>query len=85
VSVPSLELFAAQPDAYRDEVLPPGVKPRLAIEAAHPVSWYRWVGDGGDVLGIGSFGASAPYKELFEVYGFTVDWALERARALLDG
>ncbi len=84
VSVPSLELFAAQPASYRDEVLPPGVKARLAIEAAHPISWYRWVGDGGDVLGIGRFGASAPYKELFEVYGFTVDWALERARALLD-
>ncbi len=82
VSVPSLELFAAQPQAYRDSVLPPGV-PRLAIEAAHPMSWHRWVGEKGDVVGIERFGASAPYTRLFQEYGLTPDAVAERARALL--
>ncbi len=83
VSMPSLELFAAQPQAYRDEVLPPGVATRLAVEAAHPQPWYRWVGNAGDVLGIERFGASAPASRLFEVYGFTVDRVVERVRGLL--
>jgi transketolase len=85
VSMPSQELFAAQPAAYRDQVLPPGVTARLAVEAAHPMAWYRWVGSRGDVIGIERFGASAPHQQLFEVYGFTVDAVVARARALLEG
>lgn len=83
VSFPSLELFDRQPPEYRAEVLPPGVTARLAIEAAHPGPWYRLVGFEGDVLGIERFGASAPYRRIFEAYGFTVDNVVARAEALL--
>ena len=84
VSVPCLELFAQQDERYRDEVLPPSVKARLAVEAAHPLSWYRLVGDGGDVLGIERFGASAPYERIFQEFGFTPEHVARRARALLQ-
>ncbi|MGD2135671.1 MAG: transketolase [Gemmatimonadales bacterium] len=84
VSVPSLELFQVQGDDYHASVLPPSVSARLAIEAGHPQSWYRWVGAGGDVLGIERFGASAPSERLFEEFGFTADAVTARVRALLD-
>jgi transketolase len=83
VSMPCMELFAAQTEDYRLEVLPPGI-PRLAVEAAHPMPWYRWVGEGG-VLGMESFGESAPAKVLFAHFGFTPGAVVERARALLPG
>ncbi len=83
VSMPSWELFRAQPQAYRDEVLPPAVRARLAIEAASPMGWREWVGDGGDVIGIEKFGASAPYQELFKQYGLTVENVIARAKKLL--
>ena len=79
-----MELFAAQSQAYRDEVLPPNVRKRLAVEAAHPMPWYRWVGDEGDILGIDRFGASAPSKDLFVRFGFTAERVAERAKALLE-
>ncbi len=82
VSMPSHELFARQDAAYRDSVLPPGV-PRIAIEAAHPMSWYRWVGDNGVVLGLERFGASAPYERIYEELGLTVDRLVETARQLV--
>jgi transketolase len=81
--MPSQELFARQPPQYRDQVLPPAVRARLAIEAALPMSWYRLVGDGGEVLGIEKFGASAPYQRIYQEYGLTVDNAVKRALALL--
>ncbi len=84
VSVPSLEVFMAQPSSYRDEVLPPDVPRRLAVEAAHPQSWYRLVGNHGDVVGIERFGASAPYEQIFEAYGLTVEHVAHRARRLLE-
>src|SRR5437762_14032900 len=62
VSMPCLEFFAAQPEEYRHAVLPPSVPLRIAVEAAAPQAWYRWVGDRGVVLGIERFGASAPYR-----------------------
>ena len=83
VSLPCLELFAAQPEAYRDKVLPPKVSARLALEAAHPQPWYRWVGDAGDVLGLERFGASAPAPRLFAELGFTPEAVAQRVRALL--
>jgi len=83
VSMPSLELFARQPQAYRDAVLPPAVRARLAVEAAVPFGWHRWVGTDGDVLGIERFGASAPYEKILEEFGFTVDQVVQRARALV--
>ncbi len=71
VSMPSHELFAKETRAYQDEVLPPGVM-RFAVEAAHPMSWHRWVGHDGDVLGIDRFGASAPHERVFTGLGLTV-------------
>jgi transketolase len=82
VSMPSWELFSNQSDAYRAEVLPPGV-PRLAIEAGATFGWCRWVGDSGDVLGLDRFGASAPGKVVSAELGFTVDAVVDRARALM--
>src|SRR5205814_9748569 len=78
VSVPSQGLFAAQPQEYRDQVLPPAVRARLAVEAAHPMAWYRLVGDKGDVLGIEKYGASAPYQKIYQEYGLTVENAVNR-------
>jgi transketolase len=83
VSMPCPELFASQPDAYRTSVLPAGVRARVAVEAAHPQPWYRWVGDAGDVLGLERFGASAPAKRVFTELGFTPEAVAERVRALL--
>ena len=83
VSMPSLELFAAQPQTYRDRVLPPTLKARVAVEAAHPQSWYRWVGEG-DVVGLDHFGASAPYKRLYQEFGLTGEVVAARVRALLE-
>ncbi|HET7584566.1 MAG TPA: transketolase [Gemmatimonadaceae bacterium] len=73
VSMPSMELFAAQPAAYRDEVLPPAVRTRVAVEAAHPMPWRQWVGDAGEVIGLTHFGASAPYERLYQEFGLTPD------------
>jgi transketolase len=81
VSMPSHELFAAQDEEYRNSVLPRGV-PRLAIEAAHPMSWTRWVQPGGAVLGIERFGASAPYARIYEELGLTVDRLVSEAKEL---
>ena len=82
VSMPSHELFARQSASYRESVLPAGV-PRVAIEAAHPMSWYRWVGDNGVVLGIDRFGASAPYETIYEELGITVDKLVDAAERLV--
>jgi len=83
VSMPSHELFARESAEYRESVLPKGVK-RIAIEAAHPMSWQRWVGDDGVILGIDRFGASAPYKEIYMHLGLTVDKLVETATKLVQ-
>jgi transketolase len=80
VSMPSMELFAQQPREYQDAVLPPGVR-RVAVEAAHPMSWHRWVGTDGAVVGIETFGASAPYQKLYEEYGITAKAVANAVRA----
>ncbi|MGH8795711.1 MAG: transketolase family protein, partial [Caldimonas sp.] len=82
VSMPSWELFDAQPQDYRDSVLPPALTARLAVEAGATQGWQRYVGDRGDVLGIDRFGASAPGDVLLREYGFTVDNVCRRAAAL---
>jgi transketolase len=82
VSVPSHELFAQQPDEYRAAVLPEGIK-RVAIEAAHPMSWYRLAGSDGVVIGIEKFGASAPYERIYEEYGITAKHVVEAAKKLV--
>jgi transketolase len=76
-----MEIFARQDQAYRDSVLPKGVK-RIAMEAAHPMSWYRWVGDDGVILGIERFGASAPAPTIFTHLGITVDHMVKTAKTL---
>jgi transketolase len=83
VSLPSMELFARQPQEYRDAVLPPAVSVRLAVEAASPQPWYRWIGDHGVVLGIERFGASAPYQRIYQEFGLTVENVVRRAKELL--
>jgi transketolase len=82
VSMPSHELFARQDNAYRNSVLPKGVK-RIAMEAAHPMSWYRWVGDDGVILGLERFGASAPAARIYTELGLTVDRLVETAKKLV--
>ncbi|MDH4045028.1 MAG: transketolase [Gemmatimonadota bacterium] len=83
VSMPSLELFAAQPAEYRESVLPSGITARVAVEAAHPQPWWRWVGDAGDVVGLDHFGASAPYQRLYQEFGITAEVVADRVRARL--
>lgn len=82
VSMPSWELFDAQPADYEEATLPPGV-PRLAIETGVTLAWPRYVGEKGKVIGLDRFGASAPYKVLFEQLGFRVEDVVNQARALV--
>ncbi len=84
VSMPSWEFFREQSKEYKEEVLPSDVKARLGVEAGSPMGWCEWVGDSGDVIGITKFGASAPYKEIYKHYGFTVDNIVERSEKLLN-
>ena len=83
VSMPSHELFFAQPRSYRDDVLPPPVRRRVAVEAAHPMSWHRLVGDAGAVVGVEGFGASAPYQRIYQEFGLSVENIVKRAKALV--
>ncbi len=84
VSMPCVELFEAQPQEYRDAVLVPEVSARLAVEPGASMSWWKWVGSRGDVLGIDRFGASAPGPRVLEELGFSVENIAARARALLQ-
>jgi transketolase len=83
VSMPCMELFEEQGEDYREEVLPAAVTARLAVEPGSRLSWWRWVGDHGDVLGLDHFGASAPGATVLAEFGFTPENIAERARALL--
>ncbi len=82
VSMPCHEIFARQPDEYRNAVLPPNVK-RVAVEAAHPMSWYRWVGLDGAVVGLERFGASAPYEAIYKGLGITAEAVVQTVRRVL--
>ncbi|HEY7605856.1 MAG TPA: transketolase C-terminal domain-containing protein, partial [Actinomycetes bacterium] len=83
VSMPCWELFEDQDQAYRDQVLPPAVTTRLAVEAASSFGWSRWVGEHGEVVSRDDFGASAPGSVVLEKFGFTPDNVADRARRLL--
>jgi len=83
VSMPSWELFDQQPQEYRDRILPPGIQARVAIEAGRTQGWYRYVGERGVIIGLVLFGASAPYKILYEKFGLTVDKVVKKVLALL--
>ncbi|MGD9107667.1 MAG: transketolase [Gammaproteobacteria bacterium] len=77
VSIPSMDVFLAQDKSYRDKVLPPEITARVAVEAAVPDGWYRLVGSKGAVIGMDRFGDSAPAKDLFKYFGFTVEHIVE--------
>jgi transketolase len=83
VSMPSWELFEQQPQAYRETVLPPAVRKRLAIEAAVPQGWRDYVGSEGDIIGLTRFGASAPGPVAMDKLGFNVPNVVARALELL--
>ncbi|HXH49320.1 MAG TPA: transketolase [Terriglobia bacterium] len=83
VSMPSWDLFEKQTQDYKDKVFPPEATARLAIEAAYPFGWERYIGPKGAVIGMTRFGASAPYKILAEKFGFTADNIVRRAHELL--
>ena len=84
VSMPCMELFEAQPSEYREQVLPRHLRARLAVEPGATMSWWKWVGSDGDVIGLDRFGASAPGTTVLEELGFTSENIILRARALLD-
>lgn len=73
VSMPSIELFERQPEDYKNAVLPRNVKARVVVEASKDFGWGRYVGLDGAILGMESFGASAPGSELFDIYGFKAE------------
>ena len=83
VSLPCWSLFEAQDQAYRDSVLPPDVKARVAVEQASTFGWERYVGATGRVIGMKTFGASAPLKELQRKYGFEPECIVAAAKELL--
>ena len=85
VSLPSWELFERQPESYRDEVLPPAVKARVSIEAGSPLGWERYVGGQGRIIGLDHFGASAPYKILYQQFGITAERIVEEALKAIAG
>jgi transketolase len=83
VSLPSWELFDRQPQAYRERILPPGVRARVAVEAGIRLGWEHYVGLDGSIVGIDRFGASAPYQTLYEQFGITAEAVAAAARRLL--
>jgi len=83
VSLPSWELFEKQPQAYRDAVLPPKVTKRVCVEMASTFGWERYATPGGTVIGMTTFGASSPLKDLLKHFGFTVDAVYQAAKKLL--
>jgi len=83
VAMPSWKLFDQQPEAYRESVLPSAVRARVAIEAGIKMGWARYVGLDGIIIGMESFGASAPGPLLYEKFGFTPENVVTQAKALL--
>jgi transketolase len=83
VSLPSWDLFEKQPQEYRDSVLPPGVTARVCVEMASTFGWERYAGPAGAIIGMHSFGASSPLKDLLKHFGFTIDHVMKAAREQL--
>ena len=84
VSMPSWELFEAAPQKYKDDVLPPDVAARVAVEAGISMGWERYAGNGNPIIGIDHFGASAPGGTVMEKFGFTVDNVVNKALEVLN-
>jgi transketolase len=85
VSMPCWEIFREQEAAYRERVLPPAVSARISIEAASTHGWHEWIGLHGRAIGLDHFGASAPYQDIFQHFGFTPEHVVEVATDLLGG
>ncbi len=83
VSMPCFEEFEKQSAEYKESVIPSSVKARVCVEAGSPYSWYKYAGDKGEIIGMNSFGASAPAAELFKLFGFTVENVVEKAKLSL--
>ncbi|HEX9509202.1 MAG TPA: transketolase [Puia sp.] len=83
VSMPSWELYEKQDAAYKEKIFPKAIRKRLAVEAASPLGWHKYVTDEGDVLAMTRFGESAPAEDLYKEFGFTVDNVVKKAKALL--
>ena len=83
ISMPSWELFEQQDKTYKESILPPTLKKRLAVEAASTMGWHKYVTDEGDIVGMTRFGESAPAPDLFKEFGFTVENIVRKAKALL--
>ena len=83
VSMPCAEVFAEQDDAYQESVLPQSVRARVAVEAAHPDYWRKWVGIDGAVVGLPTFGESGPGAEVMAHFGFTVENVVKVAKGVI--
>ena len=83
VSMPSWELFEKQDAAYKEKVLPRSIRKRVAVEAGSPLGWHKYVTDEGSVVGMTTFGESAPAPDLMKFFGFTVDNVVKKAKELL--
>jgi transketolase len=84
VSAPCLDTFAEQDQSYRDEVLPPGCRARVSVEAASPLGWGEWTTEDGAAVGMTTFGASGPHKDLYEHFGFTPERIADRGREVVE-
>jgi len=84
VSFPSWELFTKQGETYQNQVLLPSVRARVAVEAGVPMGWEKWVGEYGEIIGIKRFGASAPYKVIYDQFGLTPGHVVEAAIAAIE-
>src|SRR3954452_17587452 len=84
VSAPCLDAFAEQDEDYRNEILPPGIRARVSVEAASTLGWATWVTDDGESIGMRSFGASGPQQDLYEHFGFTAEKVAERGKAVVE-
>jgi transketolase len=84
VSMPCIDRFAEQDEEYRDSVLPPACRARVSMEAAATLGWDRWVTDDGESIGMHTFGASAPQKDLYEHFGFTPEKAVETGKKVVE-
>jgi transketolase len=84
VSMPCMDAFAEADEAYRDEVLPPGCRARVAVEAASPFGWDRWIGGEGAFVGMTTFGESGPYKDVYEHFGITPEKIADAGRTVTE-
>jgi transketolase len=84
VSMPCMDTFTHADESYREQVLPAACRARVAVEAASPLGWDKWIGEAGCFLGMETFGESGPAKDVYEHFGITADHAVELARKTME-